>query len=213
MSGLKRYMSRGGFTIIELLVVIAVIGILASITAVTYNGAQERARNGTRLSAVEQAKEIVEIALTKKTPLELRASLNLSDGWYRACIGTGHADINADTKGDCAAFNNVPYVSESAAFNTILSEAATLPSMASYPESTSNDGDVVFGPYFGSAWVDSTDMLVLEYSLGGEGQKCGFSPLVYKNGGTPSLTPTGSPDYSASEQGVTECVLVIVDKL
>jgi len=41
-----------GFTIVELLVVIVVIGILASITIVSYNGIRQRAENAKTLSAV-----------------------------------------------------------------------------------------------------------------------------------------------------------------
>lgn len=40
-------MKQGGFTIVELLVVIIVVGILASVTAVTYSGIQDRARAAT----------------------------------------------------------------------------------------------------------------------------------------------------------------------
>lgn len=42
-----------GFTIVELLIVIVVIGILAAITIVAYNGIQQRARNNQTLVAVE----------------------------------------------------------------------------------------------------------------------------------------------------------------
>jgi prepilin-type N-terminal cleavage/methylation domain-containing protein len=47
--------SNTGFTIVELLIVIVVIGILAAITIVAYNGIQERARVSSVSSALSQA--------------------------------------------------------------------------------------------------------------------------------------------------------------
>ncbi|MDN5275377.1 MAG: Fimbrial protein [Candidatus Saccharibacteria bacterium] len=44
-----------GFTIVELLIVIVVIGILAAITIVAYNGIQNRAKAGAAQVAVSQA--------------------------------------------------------------------------------------------------------------------------------------------------------------
>jgi prepilin-type N-terminal cleavage/methylation domain-containing protein len=46
---------RSGFTIVELLIVIVVIGILAAITIVAYNGIQERARASSVSAALSQA--------------------------------------------------------------------------------------------------------------------------------------------------------------
>jgi prepilin-type N-terminal cleavage/methylation domain-containing protein len=44
--------NRRGFTIVELLIVIVVIGILAAITIVAYNGIQQRARNSQVVAGV-----------------------------------------------------------------------------------------------------------------------------------------------------------------
>jgi prepilin-type N-terminal cleavage/methylation domain-containing protein len=45
--------NQKGFTIVELLIVIVVIGILAAITIVAYNGIQQRARNTQVIAGVE----------------------------------------------------------------------------------------------------------------------------------------------------------------
>jgi prepilin-type N-terminal cleavage/methylation domain-containing protein len=50
-----QYTKRSAFTIVELLIVIVVIGILAAITIVAYNGIQERARASAATSALTQA--------------------------------------------------------------------------------------------------------------------------------------------------------------
>lgn len=52
--------SKNGFTIVELLIVIVVIGILAAITIVAYNGVQERARTSSRTSAIRSIQKGLE---------------------------------------------------------------------------------------------------------------------------------------------------------
>ena len=52
---------QSGFTIVELLIVIVVIGILAAITIVAYNGIQQRGRDVKRTSDVGSLKKLVEL--------------------------------------------------------------------------------------------------------------------------------------------------------
>lgn len=50
-----------GFTIVELLVVIVVIGLLAAVTIVAFNGVQQRARDSRRESAMNIIKKTMEM--------------------------------------------------------------------------------------------------------------------------------------------------------
>ena len=52
---------KKGFTLVELMVVIIVIGILATITVVTFNGAQQRARTSALVSDMKQVSKQLEV--------------------------------------------------------------------------------------------------------------------------------------------------------
>ena len=52
---------QSGFTIVELLIVVVVIGILAAISIVAYNGVQARARDGIRADAVQKITKALEL--------------------------------------------------------------------------------------------------------------------------------------------------------
>lgn len=195
---------RNGFTLVELSIVIVVIAILALIGITAYNGLQARARNTVRIEHAKQFTDIVKIVLIKNTPAAVIAAMDHSGGWDRACLGTGYTDRNADGRGDCAEFGGSSYVSDTATFNTLLSNVA-LPSLAKYPKTTSTDGDVVYGPFINAENADGFEVISLEYVLEGQNQKCMLRPLLYQTGSGLSMTPSGSADYTVSAYGVTEC--------
>ena len=62
---------KSGFTIVELLIVIVVIGILAAITIVAYNGLQNRVKRSSVQSDVANFAKVIEVA-----------RLNTADGNY-----------------------------------------------------------------------------------------------------------------------------------
>lgn len=205
---LKQEIKNSGFTIVELLVSITVIGILAGLIMVGYNGFQQRARNVARIDYARQQQDILKIVLIKTKPVDVIAAMDHAGGWDRACMGTGYADVNSDGRGDCAAYMGSPYVSDTTTFNTLLAQVAQ-PSMVKYPIARSTDGDVTYGPYVNAEYADSTDVIALEYVLEGENQDCGLRPLIYQNGASNSLTPAGSPKYTTSAYGVTECWVMV----
>lgn len=211
---MKTKKRHSGFTIVELLIVIVVMGILATLVLSNFSGAQQRARNTVRLSTARAAYDVMRVALIDTPPTVMRDSLNNPDGWYRACVGTGYKDIDADGRGDCGWYNNVPYVSTSENFDTILKTWSSIPSAANYPEIKASNGNVVGGTFVDSAWVDGRDMLALEYVLEGEQQKCVLRPLIYKDGlGNSTLTPSATPEYTISANGTTECMVAVVTEM
>jgi prepilin-type N-terminal cleavage/methylation domain-containing protein len=58
---MKPWAKQTGFTIVELLIVIVVIGILAAITIVAYNGIQQRGRDAQRKSDLVQIAKALEL--------------------------------------------------------------------------------------------------------------------------------------------------------
>lgn len=89
---MKKHLGKSGFTIVELLIVIVVIGILAAITIVAYNGIQERAKvqkANADLNALVKAIKIARI--NAGTTL-----MGVTGNGCTACGGTASYDTTID---------------------------------------------------------------------------------------------------------------------
>lgn len=84
--------SDSGFTIVELLIVIVVIGILAAISVVAYNGIQQRTTDQSRISAARQTLNLIKMyhAAYDGYPELVSYSSSVS----AACLGEGWPEYN-----------------------------------------------------------------------------------------------------------------------
>lgn len=113
-----------GFTIVELLIVIVVIGILAAITIVAYNGIQDRANNTARYNELKAWQKTFEIYKAQEGQYP-----SMADGGY--CLGSGFP-IGGGGVARCRDYNGTGSSSYPESGNTTLmtelKKAGTLPS-------------------------------------------------------------------------------------
>ena len=101
LSNIKKMQAEKGFTIVELLIVIVVIGILAAIVIVAYNGIQDRSKNTkyqTDATALQKGAEAVNADLgsypTGTDAATLTTSFN-SSATFKVPSGVGVAYVTA----------------------------------------------------------------------------------------------------------------------
>jgi len=100
--------TTSGFTIVELLIVIVVIGILAAITIVAYNGVQARSRDATRKSDLAAAAKALEVrAVDYETALYsddcTSSGANAhNSGWFsQAGLALNSGDYGSNSASTC----------------------------------------------------------------------------------------------------------------
>lgn len=107
-----------GFTIVELLIVIVVIGILAAITIVAYNGIQNRAKNTQILSGMNTYVKALAAYTTDKSAYPVPNGFIACFGSVNNCNGGANATYTA-----ALASELLPYLSNA---STLLSGAGSL---------------------------------------------------------------------------------------
>lgn len=201
-----------GFTIVELLITIVVIGVLASVTVVAYNGIQDRAYNAQVKTMVRQYIQALSgyLALNGTyPPVPSQATPGADD---RICLGEGYADHTNDSEPDCG---NTDFPSiEYEAFNDALSELVSLPVVSerelSTPFQTSR--------FIGATLIRQDDFTVdaqpnpyyIMYVLDGSNTDCGAAVVeqVSNEDPFPSMTPSQNP-WSWSDGNTTMCVVAL----
>lgn len=115
----KHTQQKSGFTIVELLIVIVVIGILAAITIVAYNGIQTKAKSSAVQSLVSTMikKSNLYRATTGRFPTADELKYNYAPGTTVAGSGPAEAAVNGDSLGSVSpsnGTNTVRYVNQDA---------------------------------------------------------------------------------------------------
>ncbi len=87
-----------GFTIVELLIVIVVIAILASITAVAFNGVQQRARDSDRRSAVTTIAKALELYYTDNGQYPVSSGSTVINNSWSTTADASWANLEAQLR-------------------------------------------------------------------------------------------------------------------
>lgn len=136
MSGLKKSTRHThGFTIVELLIVIVVVGILAVVTIVSYNGVQVRALNASKTDEIVSWDKLFEMYKTMNGTYP-----SMADGGY--CLGTGFPDTDSDSVGEC---RDLYYAPNRYSENTTLKNMISTVGKVSV--GTRSDVHSTMGPY------------------------------------------------------------------
>lgn len=146
-----------GFTIVELLIVIVVIGILAAITIVAFNGVTTKAENTKTVSGVESYAKLIRSYAAEKGQYPVTGY---------ACLGPlGTRCANTDD-GTAACFGAGGASAQSSLLNAIATVSSSIPQVSAQ---TMNCG----GKQYGGAWYYSPDGITtqLVYYLKGD-QPC-----------------------------------------
>lgn len=182
-----------GFTIVELLIVIVIIGILAAITIVAYNGIQQRAGNSQRIAAAKEWVKAINAyaAVNQKYP-------NTS-GTY--CIGeTNITDFDINPDADCGVSDNLKH-DYNTTFNTNTKTITSrLPEFSGKPvqltATAKGMGMLWRSEIYDPSGENIANVPTLIYFLEGADQDCVLGPLVTPYGGGNFVKTTAKNSYS-----------------
>lgn len=199
--------SRGhaGFTIVELLIVIVVIGILAAVTIVSFNGVQQRANNTVKYQAAASYEKSIQLYVTENNAYPAM-------GAGSVCLGQGYTVRGADTVGSCGGSDYT--TKEDAAFNAAIRTVLTNIPEGSNKVVTKADG-VTFVGITLTNWSGFTvdgvpHPYVMQFVLEGRDQDCKVPHIVQMIDGT-----WGDFTYATTEKNTfydavsTTCVVAL----
>jgi prepilin-type N-terminal cleavage/methylation domain-containing protein len=176
-----------GFTIVELLIVIVVIGILAAITIVTYNGVQQRANNTSRIAAAKHTQNV------------LRAYKTTFDTYP----STGARCLTTDNV--CTDYNGTVLTADNSAILTEMRKSGAV--IDSVPKTGSYYG-IYYDYYLPRTFNAEKIPLLMMYWLEGDNQQCQLANTVVGLPATPeepNKFGTSTTGYTSTGGGRTAC--------
>ncbi len=163
-----KHTKQTGFTIVELLIVIVVIGILAAITIVAYNGVQQKATNAARVSEIRQWQTFL-LAYNSQND-----TYPFTSGGY--CLGEGFPTYSTAPTGGCWDANMTSsHYDQNASINTLMKTMGPLPTGIRKPILGSNGTTYRLGPV--ATWLGGR--FTITYFL--EGSPTDTCPIGNKN--------------------------------
>lgn len=200
-------MKTKGFTIVELLIVIVVIGILAAITIVAYNGVQQRAQNTQRVTAAKSWEKVMSLYVAQNGVYPFTFG-----SVQHFCLGTNNeTNWDASSDQDCGWSNNIKH--PSIVMNTAFAEVASLPI---FPKDRVVATD---GSFRGGISIRAVETLnptsdnianypTLLYWLKGVNQDCVLRPVTV---GVTGGIATSTDINSGIDGGTTMCRIAMPD--
>lgn len=180
------YRKNSGFTIVELLVVIVVIGILAAISIVSYNGIQERARSAETLTRIDAYTQALQIYRAQNGSFPLAPASETSTASV-ACLGTpDEYPTSPDfASGQCYKQNGNVTTTSSTVNTAVQSAISTVPKGGT-PTFKSTDGTMTIR---GILYVDGGGQYpMIQYIVKGDQQTCGRGTALAGGTTWPGLT-------------------------
>jgi prepilin-type N-terminal cleavage/methylation domain-containing protein len=139
------YEKQKGFTIVELLIVIVVIAILATITIVSYNGIQQRAKESQFLAMFDTYEKT--LRLYNVTYGNYPATVEYNDPGTAsddtplyACLGENLPQSGALNQGECMKYNTILLGKKLPLVDAELKKVVSVPSAINYPVITVTAG-------------------------------------------------------------------------
>lgn len=193
-----------GFTLVELIITIVVIGILAAIIIVSYNGIQTRATNTARVTEVRKYADMITLyqATFRKSPASPDVS-GIPTGTY--CLGTGfpQSPIQPSAR-TCRNWTQTPGTSVTpteASSALLMQELKKVGTVSS--TNRNNPSEPVIGPY---AQVH-VDRITVTTILTGKSQSvCGDFDL---NQGATHPDDMGWDGFAATGVPIQSCSIII----